>query len=332
MTDTPEFMERIGELASGFQRSQILFTANEANVFPLLEEERSAEEVAERLGWDSRPARMLLDGLVALELVRKNRGRYRNEPIASACLIPGKPAYQGHYLRHQHNGWDTWSRLAEAVRTGRAVQTRPERTPEELRHFILAMAEIGRQSAAEMLNAVDLSSYSHMLDVGGGPATYPIVFLERHPHMRGTVLDRPAVVEIAKEQVRQAGLTSRIAYIPGDFLETDFGHGYDLVLVSNVIHMLSPDANREVIRRCFDALEPGGLLIVKDFLTDDERTGPPFTLVFALHMLVNTGQGDTYPASEVAAWTDAAGFEPGSIVDLTGRSRLWLARKPVPGN
>lgn len=328
MSDAPEFMERITDLATGFQRAQILFTANEAGVFPLLEDGATAETVAARLGWDPRGTRMLLDGLVALELVRKQDGVYRNEPVASACLVPGRPHFQGFYLKHQHGGWDAWSRLAEAVRTGGAGHIPPERSTDQLRHFILAMAEIGRQSALEMLDAVDLSRYRRMLDVGGGPGTYPIVFLARHPQLHATILDRPSVIEIAKGQVAEAGLENRVDYIPGDFLEADFGHGYDLVLVSNVIHMLDAESNRRLVRKSFQALAPGGTLLIKDFLTDDDRTGPPFTLVFALHMLVNTGQGDTYPVSEVEAWGREAGFEPGRVASLTPRTRLWLADKP----
>jgi SAM-dependent methyltransferase len=275
-----------------------------------------------------RAARMLLDGLVALELVEKTDGRYRNGPTASACLVPGRPGYQGFYLRHMRGSMEPWLRLGEAVRHGGAAVERPERPPEQLRNFILAMSELGRLSAQQLADAVDLSPYRHVLDVGGGPGTYSIVFLERHPAMRATVLDRPPVIEIAKEQVAKAGLEGRFAYIPGDMLETDFGTGYDLVLVSNVIHMLGPEANRRLMRRAFDALEPGGRLIVKDFLLDDDRSGPAFSLIFALHMLVNTGEGDTYRTSEVAQWTRDAGFEDAGEVELTPRTKLWLARKP----
>jgi SAM-dependent methyltransferase len=328
MNDITKYSDQVSAVASGFMRSQILFVAHEAGVFPLLEEARTAEEVARRVSRPPRTTRMLLDALVALEFVEKTSGRYRNREIASVCLVPGQPGYQGNYLRHQHGAWDAWSRLDEALRTGESVRMEQERTPEQLRHFILAMAEIGRSSAAQMTAALDLSRYRHMLDVGGGPGTYPIVFLQKNPDLRSTLIDRPPVIEIAREQVQAAGLESRFDYIPGDFLETDFGHGYDLILISNVIHMLGEEPNRKLVRKSFDALEPGGTLLIKDFLTNEDRSGPPFSLIFALHMLVNTGQGDTYPAEEVAAWTNEAGFEPGHVVGLTPQTRLWLANKP----
>ncbi|MDX9971631.1 MAG: methyltransferase [FCB group bacterium] len=329
MAETPNYSDQVSAVATGFMRSQILFAAHEGGVFPLLETERSADEVAAALSWPVRTTRMLLDGLVAIEFVGKTGGRYLNREVASACLVPGRPGYQGNYLKHQHGGWEAWSRLGEAIRTERATREEEERGPEELRHFILAMAEIGRTSAAEMLKALDLSPYRHVLDVGGGPGTYPIVFLREHPAMRATLLDRPPVIEIAREQVQAAGLESRFGYIPDDMLDTDFGTGYDLILVSNVIHMLGAEPNRELVRRSFAALEPGGLLIVKDFLPEPERTGPPFSLIFALHMLVNTGQGDTYTEDEIASWTNEAGFDTGRIVPLTAQSRLWLAKKPA---
>lgn len=329
MNPLQPYLDKISNITSGYMRSQILFVANEGGVFPLLEEPRTAPEVAESLGWDGRGTRMLLDGLVALELVEKQDGRYRNGDAASACLVPGKPGYQGYYLRHQRGSWDTWAKLDDAVKTGGAAQVnRPERTPEQLRNFILAMAELGRLSAEQMADAVDFSPYRHVLDLGGGPGTYSIVLLRRYPEMRATVLDRPAVIEIAKEQVRRAGLEDRFNYIAGDFLEVDFEQGYDLILLSNIIHMLSPEANRTLVAKCFEALEPGGALVIKDFLVDEDRSGPAFSLVFALHMLVNTGQGDTYPVSEVAAWTGDAGFEPGELVEQTPQTRLWVVKKP----
>ncbi len=98
MSDLPEHLARINDLATGFTRSQILFAAVNGDVFSLLEEERTAGDVAAAHDWSPRGARMLLDGLVALDLVNKAVGGYRNAPVASACLVPGCQAYQGNII------------------------------------------------------------------------------------------------------------------------------------------------------------------------------------------------------------------------------------------
>ncbi|MFP4173552.1 MAG: methyltransferase [Candidatus Hydrogenedentota bacterium] len=327
--DFKQFAQRLDELASGYTRAQILFTANNAALFDYLETPASAEAVAQKLGWSPRGTRMLLDGLVGLGLVEKRDSAYSNAPIASHCLVSSSEGYQGHILQHKAHGWEAWSRLDEAVAQGAPPpEGRSERNEHELRAFILGMDDGGRLSARDMLERIDLTPYRHMLDIGGGPGSYPIAFLQRHPHMRATLLDQPKVVEIAREQVAKAQLEDRIGFIEGDFLETDFGDGYDLVLLSNIIHMLDAGANARLVQRCADAMAPGGLLIVKDFIVDDARTGPPFSLFFALNMLLHTDGGDTYRESDVMEWTRAAGFDDGRFVDLTPQTRLWLVHKP----
>lgn len=328
--DTRDFVNKLNVLARGYQHAQILFTGLRAGVFTHLEEPRTPEEVAVRTGWDARGVRMLLDGLVAVELVENSNGRYKNSLIASQCLIPGAPADQTHILLHSSHSYAAWGKLEQAVRTGEAVcKERPNRPPQELRAFILGMADLSRHAAPEVLKAVDLSPYRRLLDIGTGPGAFSIAFLRAHPRLHATLFDFPQVIAIAREQVEQAGLLDRVDFKTGDIMKDEFGAGYDVAFVSNIIHSFNPENNRLMVRKCFDALAPGGLLIIKDFLVEPHRTGPAFSLVFALHMLVNTGQGDTYTCEDVAAWTDQAGFKPGRFVDLGFASRLWLAEKGV---
>ena len=325
----PEPVEALSRLTRGFMGAQVVFEAHAAGVFPLLEQARTAQEVAEAVGWPRRSARMLLDGLVALELVEKDGDAYRNGPVAAACLVPDRPAYQGHIVNHHRNLMPRWARMGEALRSGGVAEPGgPDRGPKELRDFILGMSDVAKFSAQGLLGVLDLSAYRHLLDLGGGPATYAIAFLQRNPEMRATVFDRPEVIPIAQEQVAQAGLEDRIACIGGDMTTDDFGSGYDLVLVSNIIHALGPDTNRALVQQCCNAMAPGGLLIIKDFLVDNDRSGPPFSLLFALNMLVGTADGDTYTVAEVEAWTAAAGLTNGRAVDLTPQTRLWLSEKP----
>lgn len=325
-----EHVQVVNNIVRGFMQSEILFAANNAGVFSHLEVPRSAEDIAETVGWDARATRILLDGLVALKLIEKSNGLYRNTPSASACLVPGGAAYQGHIIRHLEHVARRWARLEEPMRTGVGVDVdKNDRPPEELRAFILGMSDIARLSAREVLNAIDLSSYRHFLDIGGGPATYPITFLKAHPGMRATVFDLPPVIEIGREQVREAGIEDRVSFLPGDITKDAYGSGYDLVLISNIIHSFGPADNLAMIRKCHDAMTPGGLLIVKDFVVENDRSGPPYGLIFAINMLVGTREGDTYTYAEIAEWTRAAGFGEGRIVDLTPQSRMWLVNKPV---
>lgn len=329
MPTIQEMSGQLNEITIAYRRSCILFTALNADVFSQLQKACTADEVAAALNWDPRGTRMLLDGLVALKLVNKQDGRYSNAEIAAECLIPGKPHYQGHIIRHNQGAWDAWARLPEAVASGDAVpRARPERSPEELRAFICGMNDIAQFSAQDVLKAVDVSPYQSMLDVGGGPGTFSIAFLNANPRLQATLIDHPDVVDIAEEQVRAAGLVKRVSFIRGDFLQTHWGSNYDLVFISNIIHSYGDEKNRDIVQRAYNALAPRGTIIIKDFLVDNDRSGPPYSLIFALHMLIHCGEGDTYPYSSVDIWTREAGFINGRAVPITEQSRLWIAEKP----
>ncbi|GMV91753.1 MAG: hypothetical protein AMXMBFR82_15310 [Candidatus Hydrogenedentota bacterium] len=319
----------IGNLSTRFVDSAVLFAANEANVFSLLDSPTDAETVAAQLRWPVRTTRMLLDGLVAIDLLVKSGSQYLNTELAATCLVPGRPHYQGHIIQHNANSASLWLRLGDSLRTGNPVrETGEDRSPEELRAFILGMSDIGRLSARELLDAVDISTRTNLLDVGGGPGTYALTFLDAVPGMRATIFDRPAVLDIAREQAEAAGMLNRLSFHPGDLTTDSLGEGYDLVLVSNIIHSYSEQTNRNLISNCFEALVPGGMLIVKDFLTHNDRSGPAFSLLFALRMQIANGEGDTYSCEQVASWTDDAGFDGGRLINLSPQTRLWIVCKP----
>lgn len=323
------FAATLEELASGYQRAQVLFTALRTRIFDHLQQPRTAENLAQDLSWSPRGMRMLLDALHAVGLVEKEAGQYWNAPIAAACLAPEAPQDQRHILMHKGYGYERWARLEEAVRTGAApAKSQPQRSPQELQAFIRGMADIARTSAEGLCERLDLSAHRVLLDLGTGPGTYAITLLQRHPHMRAILMDLTEVLPITREEAAKAGVQDRAEFIAGDITRFTFTKGYDLALLSNIVHSFSPAMNRDLIARIFDGLEPGGTLIIKDFLVDPERSGPAFSLLFALQMLLNTEGGDVYTTQEMAAWTEEAGFAPGELLQLTEQTRLWVVKKP----
>ncbi|MFP4502108.1 MAG: methyltransferase [Candidatus Hydrogenedentota bacterium] len=324
-----EMVNQLNQVARGFQHSQILFTALRNDVFSLLRTAAVPAEIAAARDWPERGARMLLDGLVAIGLVENmGTGAYRNTETAELCLVPGAPHDQRHILEHLSHSYDSFARLDESVRTGGPVKSESEgRTEEELTAFIHGMADLTKTTAPAVVSALDLTRCTHLLDVGAGPAAYSVAFLEAYPNLHATILDMPQVIPIAQERVEKAGLTDRCQFIAGDLTQDPFGDGYDIVFLSNIIHSFDSMQNRAIVKKSFDALEPGGRLIVKDFLLEPGRTGPAFGLVFAINMLLHTPAGDTYTQDEVASWCSEAGFTKGELIALGYASRMWVASK-----
>jgi ubiquinone/menaquinone biosynthesis C-methylase UbiE len=170
------------------------------------------------------------------------------------------------------------------------------------------MHVVGAPKADRIVAEAGVGRARRLLDVGGGPATYTKAFLAASPDLSATLFDLPAVVEIARERLEQAGLLSRVTLVAGDFETDELPPGHDLAWLSAIIHQNSPDQNDALFARIFRALVPGGRLLVRDHVMDATRTRPRAGALFAVNMLVGTAGGGTYTFDEIRAGLARAGF------------------------
>jgi SAM-dependent methyltransferase len=320
--------KRIMELATAFQGSRVLLTAFELGVFTALNEEaRTSAEVAASIETEPRATDRLMNALVALGLLEKRDGRFGNTPLAAACLVKGKPGYMGG-LGHTNNLWDTWGHMTEVVRSGipgRAGEIN-DRGSDWLRPFIAAMHWRAGQSAAEVVGLLDLEGVARVLDVGGGSGAYAMAFARARRGISAVVFDLPNVVPLTRAYIREAGLAAEVSVAEGDYLTASIGEGFDLVFLSAVIHSNGWDDNRVLLRKAVKALNPGGQIVIQDWLMSDDRTQPVFGALFALNMLVGTPEGDTYTESEVRGWLKEAGCRSVVRRDTSSGTSLLVGR------
>jgi len=324
-------IQGLTSLSTAFMQAQVLLTANKLDLFTHLSgKPLRAEEIAQRLKTDARATRMLLNALVALGLLTKRDELYRNAAHSEEFLTRGRPYYIGDLLRHHLTLYRRWSHLLEVMQSGHPVESRSTgaRSEEETRDFILGMANNARLPAQKLALALDLRGEHRLLDVGGGPGTYAIAFAQRNPRLTAVVFDLPNVLEITQEQIAMAGLTDRVTARAGNYLQEDFGQGFSLVLLSNIIHSLGPEEIRLVFQKAFQCLRSNGKILVKDFLANEERTGPLHSMLFAINMLVATEKGDTYTYREVSSWLEEAGFQVISAMELARSSHVVIGEKP----
>jgi SAM-dependent methyltransferase len=317
------------EMATAFQRSRVLLTAHELDLFTLLGETwKSSAEVTKALGTDSRGTDRLMNALCSMGLLEKRDGRFSNALTASRFLVRGKPEFMAG-LMHTVHLWETWSTLTDAVRQGGSVVSGAigDRGEEWLRAFIAAMHWRGRQHAQDVIALLDLTGVSQVLDVGGGSGVYAMALARAKPGITAVVFDLPSVVSMTQEYIAKEELSDRVKTISGDYEADELGRGFDLVFLSAIIHSNSENGNRALLRKCTDALKPEGQLIVQDFIVDEDRTGPPFAVLFALNMLVGTESGDTYTESEVREWMREAGLSGIGRKDTEFGTTLLTGRK-----
>lgn len=324
-------------MASAYYASATLFAALECGVFDLLARTPGATsaQLASRCHAHQRGLALLLDGCAALGLLIKDGDGYRNSPAAALTLVPGAEHDLTGAIRYNQDVYAAWGRLAELARSGRPVES-PElhlgADRERTRRFVLAMHGRALGIGRAVVPMLDLSGVRRLLDVGGGPGTYSMLMAQAAPQLRCLVLDLPPVAAVASELIAASGVAERVRLLPGDYHTTAFPEGQDAVVFFGVLHQEPPDAIRDLLRRAFAALRPGGCLYVLDLMTDASHTRPAFAALFALNMALTTEHGWVFSDCELDAWLREAGFTAQSCrpVPPPMPHALMSARKPGP--
>lgn len=315
-------MSRELSLAEIFQlgyywETKILLAAVKLDVFSALAgKPRTAREVAGRVGAHEPSLSLLLNALVAMRLLTKEGEAYGNSSAAENHLARHSTQYIGHLLLLHDAEWNNWGKLEDAIRTGqRTVDRHVFETDPELGGNVLAVLHrIGQQSGPDLAKRLQLAGPVRMLDLGGGAGTNAIAFCRVYPGLTATVFDLPATLRLTEKTVKEAGLESRIALLPGDFTKDALGGPYDVVLMSDILHYQTFETNAALVKKVFGHVAHGGRLVIKDRFLDEAGTGPAWTTAFAVHILVNTEQGGCYKTSDAIQWMTSAGFSP--VVEL----------------
>jgi SAM-dependent methyltransferase len=263
-----------------------------------------------------------LNALVAMRLLKKDGEYYENATVAATHLVRSSAQYVGHLLLLHDAEWDNWGKLEQTIRTGkRSVDRHVFETDPDLGSNVLAVLHrIGQQSGPDLARRLQLSGTVRFLDLGGGAGTNAIAFCRTYPGLNATVFDLPATLRLTERTVKEAGLESRIALLPGDFNKDGLGGPYDIALMSDILHYQEFSTNASLVKRVWAHLAPGGRLVIKDRFLNEAGTGPAWTTAFAVHILVNTERGGCYKTADAIQWMGDAGFasitelEPSAVV------------------
>lgn len=304
--------ETLLELARAYQPGCVLLAAAELDIFDALANEpQTAADLATTVRGNRRATTILADALTALEILEKQNGYYSPAPGILEMLTEGGSKSVLSMLRHQANCLRSWAQLATVVRTGNpADRSHSIRGADGDRDaFIEAMEVVSRAAAPDVVASLGPPSFKHMLDVGGGPATWTIAFLKAVPDARVTVYDLPGVIPIARRHVDAAGLAHRVEFVGGNFATDEhLPNRIDLAWVSAIVHQNSRRENRELFAKIHTALVSDGQIMIRDIVMEDSHTSPPLGALFAINMLVNTEGGGTYSLAELQDDLHDAGF------------------------
>jgi len=290
--------QEVLDVAWSFQPGSVLTAAADLDVFsPMYEKPMTAQALARELGTNPRATTILLDALVALELLTKQDSDY-SVPEDVAKLLTEKSA------------------KSEVTQTGkpaeRVASIRGEAADEA--SFIGGMHNISGPIAAEVVDKLQPLEFGHLLDIGGASGTWTIALLHAVPEAKATLFDLPSVIPMAEQHIAAAGLSDRVTLVAGDFYTDDLPDGADLAWLGAICHQNSREQNRALFAKVHKALKDHGVVVIRDVVMDPSHTSPKGGALFAINMLVGSEGGGTYTLDEYRQDLCEVGFDEVTLV------------------
>lgn len=314
---------------ASYRDARTLQAAVVLDVFTLLADgPATAEDVAVRQGLDRRATELLLNALVEIGYLTKRNDRFTNAPHSQAHLVRGGKGYIGFTLLAEAQAWGLWGKLEDAVRTGKRPEG-PRLYHEDNEQTRTLLRSLNTRAETlftrHIVEKVKLDGITTLLDLGGGAGAYTAAFARRWPKMSVTLFDLPPAIAVAKETVGKTDVHKRVKLVEGDYRKDDLQGPYDAVFVSNVLHGENPATAKALLKKVFDALTPGGRLILRDTFMSADRAR--HGAVLSLNLLLTTDEGRCYSAAEIDAMLKEAGFRD---VRMTEESVVVEAKRPGP--
>lgn len=308
--------------------------AVELDLFTIIHHGKTtAAEISAEAKTHESSTRRLLDAMVALKYLTRKKDRYGLTPAAATFLVRSSNLYMEGGGKFASGHLMGWTELAQAVRTGAPViKDEPGARGEFFSMLVRCIFPPGYAAATEAVNSLDRATRARIhkiLDIAGGAAAWSIPFVQAIRSARATVLDLPQVTPVAREYAAKFDVADRFGYIEGDLHQVDLDDSaYDLITLGHVIHSEGREDGMKLIERCFRALADRGMLLIGEFIPNDDRTGPPIAMLFGLNMLLHTPGGDVFTMKDYREWLKGAGFRAiKTIRTPSAVSPLILARK-----
>jgi 2-polyprenyl-3-methyl-5-hydroxy-6-metoxy-1,4-benzoquinol methylase len=273
---------------------------------------------------------------VGLDVLSKDEaGNYALTEESAAFLVTGKPSYHGaFFLLTKEPMLSSWSKLDEVVKSGRSVQhiNREQEGPSFFLRFVEDIFPIhypGAKVLARALGAQSELAPISVLDLAAGSGVWSIAIAQQSPQVRVTAVDWPQIIPVTKKVTARYGLTDRYTFVAGDLHSANFGQGHSIATLGHVLHSEGETRSRRLLNKTFDAIAPGGTIAIAELLVDTKRRVALPALIFAVNMLVNSDEGDTFSFDEIRGWLQDTGFERVRTVEAPGLAPLLiLATKP----
>jgi len=340
-TETQKILDDrpIMDVNFGIYAYAAIMVAHKLKLFPLLASApQTVPDVCAALGIKPRPAQAILGASSAQGFVRVNDETYSLTPLGEQYLVETSPTYFGFIWDLLIDNADnnlSFSSIERALLTDAQQVVQGEHVFQTVaeqaamaRAFTRGMHSLSVGPALAWPEAIDLSGYERMLDVGGGSGAHAIGAVTRWPHLRAVVLDLPPVCDVASEFIAKQGLRDSIETRSGDIFEDPFPEA-DLHFYSNIYHDWSREKGAFLTRKSFESLPAGGRTVVHETLLDDDKAGPLTATGYNIGMLLWSAGGLQYSGRELSGMLAEAGFREIQIKPTFGYNSIVTGIKPA---
>jgi 2-polyprenyl-3-methyl-5-hydroxy-6-metoxy-1,4-benzoquinol methylase len=336
--------ERLSVPLIGNIAFQMVRTAYELQLFAYLKDHPgcSPRQVREALGLTEHSCDVLLVGLGSLGLIRRIEDELYNDPYLERIVQP--EFNDGFFVKwlafNEHLVRPASEWLLDSVRQDRPVglyQTLGavdsfyqaiSHAPEKLRVFDDFMKAVTSLNKDQVAATPAFASFRSVLDVGGSSGSLAIALAEHHPELRVTVFDFPGVVALARRNFDQSPHAKRLHTIGGNLLEDGIPRGFDCITLCHMFGVFGEERSIQVLRRAYEALEPGNAVCVYTPVLDEDEDGPVSTGVFGSYFLfLANGHGRFFSPARIRTWLTRAGFKNLRTFPLPAHEALFFGYK-----
>jgi SAM-dependent methyltransferase len=322
--------QRLMEMGFAFRQSGTMVAALDFELFTRVSEgANKPAEVAEKIGVPTEATERLMIACASMKLLEKKGDGYVNTPDVEKYFVKASPTYFGDWLKWTiKRDYDGWKDLSDRLRPPRKGYYAMKDDPQAAREFTTAGYNSAISMAHKLAKEFDFSNYKLFLDLGGGSGAYSIAAAQRHPNLNAIVFDFPNVCRVADEFIAQGGVSDRVKTRHGDFYRDELPRGADLISYITPLQSYDKDEVQFLLKKAYDAVEPGGGIIVLDYMLDDDKTGPmepAFVHLGGITSQTNPGHVNTsgalceYLRNAGFVNAEASWFVPGQIGKIVAR-------------
>ena len=325
MLSFAQFMDTVG----GMEEARVLLAALETRIFTVLEKKNlTARQIASRAKTDADGTLCLLNALAAMGALRVKSAKYSSAPDMYKYFCETSLHYKKGTVHLMGENHDEWAQLLKAIRKGRDPKEYEDADNPGLRRlFTHAMHERSEPFANKIAEIITRKPAGRFLDLGSGPGTYSAAVLKKDKKAQATLLDRSSALKVAQDLHGKSSVWSRMELRPGDLFSTPFGDDFDTIFYSNILHIYSPQENKQLLLKMKNALVKGGRLVLVDYFHTRDATQPYEAALFGVTMLMFTATGKTYSYDETEKLLSQTGFHKFRRIPLGDGNGMLVAFK-----